>query len=312
MVTRWPRAYPATGLSAVFKHTPDDFRVDESLSFEVTGSGEHLYLFVEKRNLGTPEVAGYLARQFQVNSVAIGYAGMKDKVAVARQWFSVHTARNIKLPDEAGLDLPGLRVLSATRHDRKLRRGQVCRNAFTVLLKDVRGDGLSERMELLAENGAPNYFGPQRFGGDNLQAARTWLQRRRKSRISKFMKGLYLSVLRAFLFNEILGHRVEDGSWNRSIEGDVLIGGDPTAPLWGRGRSQTLAMALAMENSALVPHRTLCDGLEYAGVSQQRRTQVLLADWLRWEQSGDELLLRFALPGGSYATSLLNESFDLR
>ncbi len=312
MVTRWPRAYPATGLSAVFKQTPDDFRVDESLSFEVTGSGEHLYLFVEKRNLGTPEVAGYLARQFQVNSVAIGYAGMKDKVAVARQWFSVHTAENKELPDESELCVPGLRVLTTTRHDRKLRRGQVCRNVFTVLLKDIRGDGLTERMELLAEKGAPNYFGPQRFGGDNLQAARTWLEKRRKSHISKFMKGLYLSVLRAFLFNEVLGRRVEDGSWNRSLEGDVLIAGDPSAPLWGRGRSQTLATALVIENSALAPHRTLCDGLEYAGVSQQRRTQVLLADSLRWEKSGNELQLRFALPAGSYATSLLNESFDLR
>ncbi len=307
MVTNWPRAYPDPGISATFKQTPDDFRVDESLDFEVTGIGEHLYLFVEKRNLGTPEVADYLAHQFRVDSVAIGYAGMKDKFAVARQWFSVHTAENVEPPS-----LPGLKVLELTRHDRKLRRGQLCRNDFAVLLKDIQGDGLAERMELLANNGVPNYFGPQRFGRDNLQAARAWLAKRRRLRISRFMKALYLSVLRAFLFNEVVGLRVEGGSWNQPVEGDVLIAGEPSAPLWGRGRSQSKGTALDMENAALTPHRSLCDGLEYAGVSQQRRAQVLNTESLEWEQSGDELLLQFVLPPGSYATSLLHEGFDLR
>ncbi|MCZ6853830.1 MAG: tRNA pseudouridine(13) synthase TruD [Gammaproteobacteria bacterium] len=312
-MTSWPRAYPATGMSALFKQTPDDFRVHESLDFEVTGNGEHLYLFVEKCNLGTPEVADYLARRFQVDSVAIGYAGMKDKVAVARQWFSVQTAENMNSPDDPeNIALPGLKVLKVSRHERKLRRGQICRNAFTVLLKDLRGDGLQDRMELLACQGVPNYFGPQRFGADNLLAARAWLQMRRKRRISSFMKGLYLSVLRAFLFNEVLGLRVTQGSWNRTVEGDVVIAGDPSAPLWGRGRSAVTSVALDIENAALAPHRTICEDLEYAGVNQQRRTQVLNPDSLHWEESGDELLLRFVLPPGSYATSFLHESFDLR
>jgi len=313
MVTSWPRAYPATGMRAVFKQTPDDFRVDESLDFETTGNGEHLYLFVEKCNLGTPEVADYLARRFQVDSVAIGYAGMKDKVAVARQWFSVHTAENMNPPDvPETMELPGLKVLAVSRHERKLRRGQIGRNAFTVLLRDLQGDGLQERMELLAGNGVPNYFGPQRFGSDNLTAAVGWLGKRRKRRISKFLKGLYLSVLRAFLFNEVLGLRVANGSWDEAVEGDVLIAGDPSAPLWGRGRSASRGVALAMENAALASHQTICEDLEYAGVKQQRRTQVLNADSLHWEESGDQLLLRFGLPAGSYATSFLHESFDLR
>ncbi|MCZ6618360.1 MAG: tRNA pseudouridine(13) synthase TruD [Gammaproteobacteria bacterium] len=310
MVT-WPRAFPASGMSAVFKQTPEDFRVDESLDFEISGSGEHLYLFVEKRNLGTPQVADYLARQFKVDSVAVGYAGMKDKFAVARQWFSVHTSDNIEPPGFPQPDMPGLRLLEATRHERKLRRGQVRTNAFTVLLKNFRGDGWADRLDLLATNGVPNYFGPQRFRGDNLQAARAWLEKRRQRRISNFIKGLYRSVLRAFLFNEVVGLRVEEGNWDEPVEGDVLIAGKPSAPLWGRGRSQSSAAALLVEEAALAPHRSLCGSLEYAGVSQQRRAQVVFAESLLWEKSGDEILLSFGLPAGSYATSLLREGFDL-
>ncbi len=73
------------------KERPEDFRVEERLAFAPSGTGEHLYLFVEKTGLQTEELAARLALRFSVARRDVGYAGRKDRRAVTRQWFSVPT-----------------------------------------------------------------------------------------------------------------------------------------------------------------------------------------------------------------------------
>ncbi|MFP6816014.1 MAG: tRNA pseudouridine(13) synthase TruD [Pseudomonadales bacterium] len=310
----WPKAYTELGCIAGFKAWPEDFEVDESLGFEPAGTGEHLFLRLEKRCTETRLLAQEVAQAYGVASIDVGYAGMKDKHAVTRQWFSVCTPESVDVALAAGF-----RVLDDSRHERKLRRGQLARNTFAVLLRGVSGVGWQERLAVIAERGVPNYYGPQRFGRDNLARAREWLPLRRRRSISRFKQGLYLSVLRSFLFNQVLGRRVRDGCWRDLLPGDVRASEDPnaatyaaaTAPLWGRGRSATTALAGDLEAAALEPHAQLCEGLEYAGVRQQRRALVLRPDNLSWTASGLDLSLRFDLLPGCYATTLLSEVFAL-
>lgn len=319
MTVTWPRERPAAGDRAVIKAAPDDFRVTELPGFEAEGGGEHLYLSLEKIRLATPEVARWLAACYGVPESAVGYAGLKDKQAVAEQWFSVHT------PREAD-HLPGrreVRVVSATRHRRKLRRGQLAGNRFRLRLRDVTGDGWPAALADVRDRGVPNYFGPQRFGVDNLARAREWLALGRRRRGRDFRTGFHLSVLRSFLFNEVLARRVADGTWNRLLPGDAAVplprpatcaGPDcrvPTGPLWGRGRSAAQGEALAVEQAALEPYADLRDGLEHAGVEQQRRSLVLKAADLQWERHHQDLALDFSLPPGTYATTLLGAVFEL-
>lgn len=55
-------------------------------------------------------------------------------------------------------------------------------------------------------------------------------------------------------------------------------------------------------------HATLCDGMEHAGLDQDRRSLVALPDGMSWEwPQADQLVLTFALPAGNYATSVLAE-----
>jgi tRNA pseudouridine13 synthase len=310
----WPKAYSELGCVAGFKSRPEDFVVDESLGFEPVGAGEHLFLRLEKRSLETRRLAGEIAQAYGVATIDVGYAGMKDKHAVTRQWFSVCTP----LADDVARKA-GFRVIQSSRHQRKLRRGQLVRNAFAVMLRGVSGHGWQERLAMIAEYGVPNYYGPQRFGQDNLARAREWLPVRRRSSISRFKQGLYLSVLRSYLFNQVLARRVQDGSWRELLPGDVRASQDPnedtycaaTAPLWGRGRSATTARAGELEATALAPDARLCEDLEYAGVRQQRRALVLRPGNLSWTASGADLSLRFDLPPGCYATTLLSEVFAL-
>jgi tRNA pseudouridine13 synthase len=311
MMDRWPRAAAIEQVAAAFKIDPADFQVTEHLDFESDGSGEHLFLQIEKKNLTSVEVADWLAERFSVKRGDVGLAGMKDKHAITTQWFSLPVAdfqaQDVHWQD----DTRALRTLTATRHSRKLRRGQLSRNHFQIRLKQLRSPVCGRTLSDLATQGVPNYFGPQRFGRDNFDQALNWLPERRRKRTSSFKKGLYLSVLRSYLFNEVLAARVRQGNWRNPVEGDVLEQGRPTGPLWGRGRSRASELAAEIEQLALSPHDWL-DDLEHAGVTQQRRRLVLLPSDLRWDQvDGGELELSFSLPPGEYATVLLREAFAL-
>jgi tRNA pseudouridine13 synthase len=241
---------------------------------------------------------------------------MKDVRAVARQWFSVPTRCDAPPPATARV-----RVLETRRATRKLRRGELEGNRFRIRLRGVAS------LDRPPPEAVPNYFGPQRFGRDNLASALGWLDARRwepgcaeaartrrvraARREDPFRKGLYLSVLRAFLFNEVLARRVRAGNFDRVLEGDVAQDGLPMGPLWGRGRSATRGCASAFEAEALAEHARLCAGLEYAGPVQGRRLFVLKPRALSWCSSADGsdpfVALDFVLPAGSYATVLLAE-----
>ena len=77
-----PCAYGAPLGQAVLKATAEDFQVDEVLDIPLTGSGEHLWLWVEKRGLNTEEAARILARTAGVPVRTVSYAGLKDRQAL--------------------------------------------------------------------------------------------------------------------------------------------------------------------------------------------------------------------------------------
>jgi len=312
MLQRWPRATVRVPTSARYKAYPEDFEVCELPGVSPTGAGEHLLLEIEKRELTTPDVVRALARHFAVPATAIGYAGLKDKQAVARQWLSVQSPGEIEPGAAVPVGAGAIRVLAAVRHERKLRRGDLAGNAFRVRLSAIGDDGWRDALPRLRVEGAPNYFGPQRFGRDNFSRARAWLPERRRRRVSRFQQGLNLSVLRSYLFNEVLAARVREGTWRTLICGDVVDGGGPTGPLWGRGRSAAAGRAGAVEQAALATLDDVRDGLEHAGLAQERRPLAARATSLDWvEEDSDSLLVSFTLPPGTYATSLLREAFAL-
>jgi len=157
---------PGTG--GVIKQRPEDFTVTELPLYEPNGSGEHLYLYIEKTNRTTTDIVKRIASAFHVKRSAVGYAGMKDKHAVTRQHFSVY------LPDPSGDDRwqdldrdTHLKVLWTDRHANKLRRGHLAGNRFEIKVREVSvNDVVTVRsvMDRLAQHGVPNFIGHQRFG----------------------------------------------------------------------------------------------------------------------------------------------------
>ncbi len=321
----WPNS---TGAESEFfyKTQVEDFWVAELPLAGRDTRRNHWYGYVEKRNRTTLSVADQLASSVAQPASVVGYAGMKDKVGVTQQWFSLPAAQgggDMERLAVAIAEDDSLRLLAQGYGGRKLRRGELRGNRFRLRL--VVPTTAHRQLELallrLSQVGFPNYFGPQRFGEQqsNLQSATRWLGSRatakgRQRQLKPFTKGLYLSVLRAFLFNEVLAARVRGGNWHEVLDGDLCLGPQATAPLWGRGRSQTQRAAATLEVDALTPHLALCEGLEHAGVVQMRRPLQVRPRGLSWRWSvADaaaptcELLLKFELPPGSYASSLLAE-----
>ena len=115
--------------------------------------------------------------------------------------------------------------------------------------------------------------------------------------------------MRSFIFNEILAKRINQGLWGKTLEGDVLDDKQlPTGTMWGRGRVSTTDAAQALENSISEKYTDLCEGLEHAGLSQERRSLVAMPEQFKWEWLADDVLrLNFSLPAGCYATSVIGE-----
>lgn len=299
---------------ATIKARPEDWRVNESLGWAFSDSGEHRYLYIEKRNMNTAAVAAELARHYSVRPQDIGYAGLKDKCAITRQWFSIVTPDDaieaeLKQPHRAASD-QYFRCLESGRHIRKLRRGEHHHNDFIIRL----GCDLNHALPLMPKLAQPfaNYFGPQRFGNDNLAAAKRWLVDRQPRRVNKARRGLYLSVARSHIFNLILAAREYQGCLSTPVAGDLQE--QLVASLWGRGRSPFTDQALAIESAAVHAEQALCHGLEMAGVNRGLRSLLAVPSNFSFAQYPAEAILElsFGLPPGAYATVMLQHCFELK
>ncbi len=327
-----PFAHGGPPLLARLRVAPEDFQVEEMLGYDADGSGEHALLWVEKRGANTDWVARELARHAGVPPLAVGYAGLKDRHAVTRQAFTVQLAGRPD-PDWSAFPHAEVKVLAASRHGRKLKRGALRGNRFVLVLREVQGDRTQAEARLagIAARGVPNYFGEQRFGrgGGNLAQARAMFAGRR---VDRDKRGFLLSAARSHLFNEVLAARVERDVWDRPLDGEIwalagsrswfgpeaydetlaarLAQGDihPSGPLWGQGEPPSAGEAGALERTIAAAHPDLAAGLAAARMDQERRALRLLPADLRWRWLGEDALeLAFALPAGAYATVVVRE-----
>src|SRR5438045_7033364 len=101
------------GVGGRIRQEPDDFEVEEIPAYEPCGSGEHLFLWVEKRGVGAEWFVKEIGRRLGVAPGDVGTAGLKDRHAVTRQWVSVPAAAEPRLGQ---LDGDGIRVVTVGRH----------------------------------------------------------------------------------------------------------------------------------------------------------------------------------------------------
>ena len=331
-----PHGHGLPPARATLSPEPEDFRVTEIEKFRPSGSGTHAWLKIRKRGVNTEEVAGELARIAGAPRSAVGFAGMKDRLAVATQWFSVDLAGRSE-PRWTALESESIEILEVALHSRKLRRGALLGNRFKIVLRETSGaiTELRARLQTLRTTGVPNYFGPQRFGRDgaNLRLAWSLLVERRRIR-ARYRRGIALSAARAHVFNRVLAARVESGTWCAPVSGDVMVldrrgsvfaldpdddtivaraaRGEihPTGPLWGRGHRLVKDAAREVEDRIVAELAALCQGLERERLEQGRRAlRVMVRELGCRVRSSRSMALEFSLPPGAFASMVLAELF---
>jgi tRNA pseudouridine13 synthase len=330
-----PRAVEALRCRARLRSTADDFIVEEQLGFEPSGAGEHVLLRVRKRDANTGWVARELAALAGMRPHDVGYAGLKDRHAVATQWFTV-PGRRRPAAQWVGVTGEGFEVLEAHPHSRKLPRGALAGNHFTIVLRDLEGDTarLEARVRHAALHGVPNYFGPQRFGRElaNLSA----LQALQALPGGRAPARFVLSAARSLVFNAVLAERVVAGSWNRLLDGDranldgrnsvfgvpvvdaalsrrvAELDLHPTGPLWGRGDAGVTGAVAELEARVvgrLPEARAAIEAADAEAARRPLRLAVREADF-EWLEPGAVCRVSFSLRSGSFATAVIREWLD--
>src|SRR5512137_989306 len=122
------------GIGGKIKQRLEDFQVEEMPLYKPDGVGTHCYLYVEKRGFSTMAAADMIARATGRRNFDIGYAGLKDKQAITRQWFSIE---HLDTPVAKALELPeGMKVVAITRHRNKIKRGHLAGNRFVIKVRN--------------------------------------------------------------------------------------------------------------------------------------------------------------------------------
>ncbi|HIG79838.1 MAG TPA: tRNA pseudouridine(13) synthase TruD [Cycloclasticus sp.] len=316
-------------LRAIAEH----FCVEETLTFTPSGEGEHVFLYIKKTGLNTEDVVKILSKYAGVTRRSVSYAGMKDRHAVTKQWFSVQLPGK-EGPDWGALNSEQLKVELVTRHLKKLKRGTIKHNQFTILISNAVADRqhIAERAAMIKRDGVPNYFMQQRFGYAYQNLKRVYERFEQGETIrNKKLKGLFLSSVRSFLFNQVLAQRVSDMTWNKATEGDVYrLNGTrqsfredavtdelqlrtmehdihPTGPLFGSA-SENNNKVHRIETAVFSANSIFCNGLTKERMEPARRSLRVVPDGFSYDFIDDETLrLSFKLQSGSYATAVIRE-----
>lgn len=319
------------GIGGIFKEQLDDFVVEEIPAYEPSGTGEHLYLWIEKRDMGAEYFQRQIAQRLGIPTGEIGTAGLKDRRAVTRQWVSVPGRCETLLPQLEG---NGMAVLKVNKHGNKLRPGHLRGNRFEITLRQVKNtSSLQPILESIQSQGLPNYYGSQRFGRENETLQMGWrLLHGDRFRISPFLKKLALSSVQSALFNCCLSDRLADGLFRKAILGDVMgkwpAGGlfvsqdvsteqqrfdareiVHTGPMFGTKMKVAEADAAQRESELLAAQGLTLEHFNIGGrmLEGTRRHNVIYVEELQWTVHEETVTLKFNLPAGCYATVLLSE-----
>ena len=319
------------------KEQVEDFVVEEIPAYLPCGEGEHLFLWIEKRDVSVDFLKRHLVRTLELAPRDLGMAGIKDRRAVTRQWISV--PRHVEAKVDR-IDTDSIRLLDARPHRNKLKTSHLKGNRFSILLRAERSAEASERIErvawVLRTLGVPNYYGTQRFGrhgatvADGLRLLRG--ERLRGGRLPGWKRRFLLSAVQSWLFNESLAERLREGTLHRVLPGDVMqvraSGGlfvcedtatdqarldrreiVPTGPLFGpkmrsaagrvREAEEALLRSAGIDRASFERHKKLVPGARRPHLIWPERLDVIpQAEGWRFE---------LTLPAGSYATVAIRE-----
>lgn len=327
------------GIGGMIKQQPEHFVVEEIPSYSPSGHGDHLYVNITKKNLNTRDVQLQLAKLFDVKPEYVGKAGLKDKRSLATQSFSILFEGENPAASDASQIIEaqiGVKVNWAKYHSNKLRSGHLRGNGFDILVTglELDLDEAVKRAEAIRrhidQTGVPNYYGYQRIGeeGENTVAGWQLLQGNKRIR-NRWLRRYLVSCYQSHLCNRYLVKRVENGLFHTLLLGDIAKKYDTggifwvedleaeqpryvnkeitfTAPIYGYKMKTAKHEAYELEKTLLIDAGITNEQFRMLRAKGTRRPGRLVPR-MNVSATDDGLRLRFELPKGGFATSVLRE-----
>lgn len=334
------------GIGGTLRASPEDFVVEEIPLYEAAGTGTHLYLRVVRENLSTRDLVRMVETSLHLKPGSVGYAGLKDKDARTTQSLSIPLERRTEAEhcdqvcDALRNALDGSGVISIEMlglHSNKLKVGHLKGNRFEITIREVAGqpaeiESLLGRISAaLREGGAPNYLGPQRFGGhgDNALSGYELITGARRER-DKWLRRFLVTSYQSHLCNLFLARRVERGEFVALLQGDIAKKHDTggmfvvddaeveqprylrheisfTAPMFGFKMKRAQGVASAVESEILAETGITDARWRAAHTEGTRRMGRILLNDLAYTVHPTGVTMTFSLPKGAFATTVLRE-----
>ncbi len=145
------------------KQLPADFIVEEIPNFKISQNKDRYQVFLmEKQELDTFDAVRIISKELKIPLPKIGFAGLKDKHGITRQYISIPVEQHIE-----NKDMRNIKLEFVGYHNKRIETGDLKGNKFTIVARNIqKGDtlGIYSRAKTIPETGVPNYFDSQRFG----------------------------------------------------------------------------------------------------------------------------------------------------
>jgi len=145
------------------RQIPEDFKVEEISNVAISeNNGNYKLYSLEKRNIETFSLLNYLSERNNIPLSEFGVAGMKDRHASTKQYFTIPLKYKLKTLTEKNYNINFLGYTS-----KKIKLGDLIGNKFEIVVRDIKKgelEGISQKAKDIEILGVPNYFDSQRFG----------------------------------------------------------------------------------------------------------------------------------------------------
>lgn len=161
------------------KQTPDDFIVEEQLSFldrlekDPNKLKGYVYYKLTKKNTTTLHALSRIASALFIEDKQIGFCGLKDKNATTSQYISIpNFGVKTAPPRVTTLTINNCKLEFVGSADNTLFLGNLNANKFQINVGDIEGYNTTNPTHMI------NYFGEQRFSQNNAQIGKLLVKKK--------------------------------------------------------------------------------------------------------------------------------------
>jgi len=172
----------------LLKQIPEDFLVEEVTNLNFEKNGRYSTFILTKRSYTTEDAIQAITTKFRIDRKKIGYAGIKDRNAITKQYISIENA-----PNNLGETLlKDITVEFVGYLKEPITLGSLKGNNFSITIRNL------QKTELPKHNKHNiNYFDKQRFSGNNIEIGKAILNK-------QFKEACDLITLREGSYRELI------------------------------------------------------------------------------------------------------------